>query len=79
MKKQTTKTALKLGNIVKVLTGKDKGKSGKILSLFPKSNKVLVQGINVKFRHVKPTSKDKKGEIKQIELPISCSNVKIID
>lgn len=79
MKKQTTKTSLKLGNIVKVLTGKDKGKSGKILSLFPKSNKVLVQGINVKFRHVKPTSKDKKGEIKQIELPISCSNVKIID
>lgn len=79
MKKQTTKTSLKLGNIVKVLTGKDKGKSGKILSLFPKSNKVLVQGINVKFRHVKPTSKDKKGEIKQIELPVSCSNVKIID
>lgn len=79
MKKQTTKTSLKLGNIVKVLIGKDKGKSGKILSLFPKSNKVLVQGINVKFRHVKPTSKDKKGEIKQIELPISCSNVKIID
>lgn len=79
MKKQTTKTSLKLGNIVEVLTGKDKGKSGKILSLFPKSNKVLVQGINVKFRHVKPTSKDKKGEIKQIELPINCSNVKIID
>ena len=79
MKKQTTKTSLKLGNIVEVLTGKDKGKSGKILSLFPKSNKVLVQGINVMFRHVKPTSKDKKGEIKQIELPISCSNVKIID
>jgi large subunit ribosomal protein L24 len=79
MKKQITKTSLKLGNIVKVLTGKDKGKSGKILSLFSKSNKVLVQGINVKFRHVKPTSKDKKGEIKQIELPINCSNVKIID
>ena len=51
----------------------------KILSLLPKLNKVLVQGINVKVRHVKPTSKDKKGEIKQIELPIHCSNVKTID
>jgi len=79
MKKQKTKTSLKIGSVVKVLTGKDKGKSGKILSLFPKANKVLVQGINVKFRHVKPTSKDKKGEIKQIELPIHCSNVKTID
>ena len=79
MKKQKTKTSLKVGSVVKVLTGKDKGKSGKILSLLPKLNKVLVQGINVKFRHVKPTSKDKKGEIKQIELPINCSNVKTID
>ena len=79
MKKQKTKTSLKVGSVVKVLTGKDKGKSGKILSLLPKLNKVLVQGINVKFRHVKPTSKDKQGEIKQIELPIHCSNVKTID
>ena len=79
MKKQMIKTSLKIGNLVKVLVGNDKGKTGKILALFPKTNKVLVQGVNVKFRHIKPTSKDKKGEIKQIELPINCSNVKIID
>ena len=76
---QNYKTKLKVGANVKVLTGIDKGKNGKILALFPGKNKALVQGINIKFRHIKATSKDKKGEIKQIELPIHCSNLKLID
>lgn len=76
---QNYKTKLKVGDNVKVLTGSDKGKDGKILALLPGKNKALVQGINIKFRHIKATSKDKKGEIKQIELPIHCSNLKLID
>lgn len=76
---QKFKTRFKVGDNVEVLVGKDKGREGKILALFPKKNKALVQGINIKFRSIKPTSKDKKGEIKQIELPIHCSNLKIKD
>jgi len=76
---QNIKTKLRVGKKVQILVGRDKGKEGKILAIFPKKNRVLVQGINVRFRHLKATSKDKKGEIKQIELPIHYSNVKIID
>ena len=79
MQQKKVKTSLKVGNMVEVIAGNDKGKSGKILAILPKKNRVLVQGVNVCFRHMKPTSKEKKGEIKQIELPINCSNVKIID
>ena len=71
--------ALKVDKIAEILTGSDKGKKGKILSLLKKKNKVVVQGINLKFRHFKPNGKDKKGEIRQIELPIDCSNIKIIE
>lgn len=72
------KTKLKVGDQVQVLTGSDKGKDGKILAIFPRKSKALVQGINLKFRHKKSVSKDKKGEIKQIELPIHSSNLKLI-
>lgn len=76
---QKFRTRLKVGSNVEILTGKEKGKNGKILALYPKKNKVLIQGINIKFRHVKSTNQDKKNERKQIELPIDCSNVKIIE
>lgn len=66
---------VKKGDNVIVLTGKDKGKSGKILRAFPKETRVLVEGINMKKIHERGKSKG-KGTIKEIAFPIHASNVR---
>jgi len=66
---------VKKGDIVKVLTGQDKGKTGKILHAFPKEDRVLVEGVNIKKVHKKGKVKG-KGEIREIAFPIHVSNVK---
>ena len=63
---------------VKVLTGKDKGKTGKVLKIFPKENRLLVEGINFIKRHTRQTRQDTKGGIIQKESPIQISNVMLI-
>lgn len=60
---------------VKVLAGKDAGKEGKVLLVLKDSEKVVVQGVNVVSRHVKPGKISKEGGIIKIEKPISASNV----
>ncbi|MBX4206284.1 50S ribosomal protein L24 [Candidatus Parcubacteria bacterium] len=67
---------VKKGDSVKVLAGKDKGKSGKIVRAFPKENRVLVEGINIKKVHEKGKSKG-KGSIVEKAFPIHVSNVKL--
>ena len=59
-----------------VITGKDKGKTGKITRAFPKENKVLIAGINVQKRHMRARRGGKKGEIVEKAMPIHVSNVK---
>lgn len=66
---------VKKGDNVIVFTGKDKGKSGKILRAFPKDDTVLIEGVNIKKVHKRGSSKG-KGEIKEIAFPIHTSNVK---
>ena len=73
-----TKTKLKKGDNVIVLTGKDKGKTGSILSIFSKKNKAIVKGINVVKKHQKPT-KQSGGGIIDKELSIHLSNLSILD
>ena len=68
---------LKKGDNVLVLTGKDKGKSGSILSIFPKKNKATVKGVNVVKKHQKP-SKQGGGGIVEKELPVHISNLSFI-
>ncbi|MBX4195942.1 50S ribosomal protein L24 [Candidatus Parcubacteria bacterium] len=68
---------VKKGDSVIVLTGKDKGKSGKIERAFPRTNKVLVEGVNIKKVHEKKTKKEGKGQIIERAYPIDASNVKI--
>jgi len=69
---------VKKGDSVIVITGKDKGVSGKILRVFPKDNLVLVEGVNVKKKHTKGgRSGSGKGEIIEKSFPIHASNVKI--
>jgi|SRR3989338_77371 len=62
-----------------VITGKDKGKTGKVLRAFPKENKILLAGVNVKKVHKKATKSDQKGQIVDKALPIHVSNVMIVD
>jgi large subunit ribosomal protein L24 len=70
---------IKKGDRVVVLTGKDKGKPGTVTKVFPKENKVLVQGINVVQRHTRASQTDPQGGIKNKELPIHVSNVSLVD
>ncbi|MFH1612990.1 MAG: 50S ribosomal protein L24 [bacterium] len=69
---------VKKNDIVFVMTGKDKGKKGKILSILREKNKFVVEGINFVKRHIKPTQKDPKGGIIQKESPIHVSNLMLI-
>lgn len=63
--------------MVKVLAGKDKDKTGKILRSLPKENRVIVEGINLKKVHNRPKKKGGKGEIIEKAFPIHASNVKL--
>ena len=62
-----------------VLTGRDKGKRGAVLRVVTKTDRVLVEGVNVTKRHVKPTQGDPQGGIVEREAPIHISNVALID
>jgi large subunit ribosomal protein L24 len=70
---------IKKGDNVIVLKGKDAGKKGKILSVLVKENKVLVEGLNMKKRHVKAKSKTEKGQTVEVAYPIARSNVSLLD
>ena len=69
---------IKTGDMVVVITGKDKGTSGKVLKAMPKENRVIVEGVNVQTKHQKQT-RTEKAEIKHIEGPIDVSNVALYD
>ena len=70
---------IKKGDNVIVMTGKDKGKKGKILRVFPKKSLVLVENVNAKKRHTKPKRSGEKGQILEIAAPIHVSNVMVSD
>lgn len=69
---------VKVGDQVKILAGKDKGKEGKVIKTLRLTNKVLVESINIIKKHTKPNNKSEKGGIFEIEAPIHVSNVKVI-
>lgn len=66
---------IKKGDTVKVITGKDNGKEGKVISVDRKKNRVLVEGINMITKHAKPSAANQNGGIIQKEAPIDLSNV----
>ena len=72
------KLKIKKGDRVKVITGKSKGKIGKVFKVFPDISKLLITGVNLATKHIKP-SKTSEGGIVQQELPIHVSNVSHID
>ena len=69
---------VKVGDNVKILAGKDKGKEGKVIKTLKLQDKVVVEGINIVKRHSKPRSAEEQGGIIDIEAPIHVSNVKVI-
>ena len=70
---------IKKNDMVMIIAGNDRGKTGKILKVFPKSNKVIIEGINMRKRHTKPTQKNPQGGILEKEAPINGSNVMMLD
>ncbi|MEQ9662987.1 MAG: 50S ribosomal protein L24 [Parasphingopyxis sp.] len=70
---------IRKGDKVVVLAGKDKGRHGTVTQVLPKENRVLVDGINVKARHRKPTQQNPQGGIDRVEAPLHMSNVALED
>jgi large subunit ribosomal protein L24 len=70
---------IKKGDRVVLLTGKDKGRTGSVLQVMPKEDRVLVQGVNMVQRHTKASQTDPNGGIKNKEAPVHLSNVAIVD
>ena len=70
---------VKVGDNVKVIAGKDKGKTGTVIKTLKKQDKVVVEGINIVHKHQKPTNTNDKGGIIEMAAPIHVSNVKVTD
>ena len=69
---------IKKNDTVKVIAGKDKGKSGKVLRLIPKKDRAIVEKINMVKRHMKPSQQTRQGGILEKESPIHVSNLMLI-
>ena len=69
---------VKVGDKVKVLTGKDKGKEGRVIVTLKKKDRVVVEGINLVKKHLKPGRANENGGILETENPIHVSNVKVV-
>ena len=69
-----TKMRIRKGDTVQVIAGKDKGKTGEVLRTLPWENRVVVQGVNLRTRHVKPTQEGESGRIVTEEASLHASN-----
>jgi large subunit ribosomal protein L24 len=69
---------IKSGDTVLIITGKDKGKSGKVTEVYPKDSRIIIEGLNIVKRHKKPRREGEKGQRVEVPRPINISNVKII-
>ena len=76
-KKQNMKMHVKMGDTVMITSGFHKNETGEIIKINKKTGKIIVKGINFKFKHIKPNTENEIGEIKQFEAPIHHSNVKL--
>lgn len=70
---------IKTGDTVVVISGKDKGKKGKVLIAMPKEDRVVVEGVNMIVKHQKPNKEHQQGGLIKKEAPIHCSNVMLFD
>lgn len=68
---------IKKGDKVKIIAGKDKGKSGKVLQVFPSKNRVSVEGLNLLVKHMRPRRQGEKGQRIEFPAPLEASNMMI--
>lgn len=73
------KLKIKTGDNVKVVAGNNKGKSGAVKQVFVDSDRVVIEGVNMITKHVKPSATNPNGGIEKIEAPIHVSNVAFVD
>ena len=66
------------GDSVRIMTGSDKGKEGRVLKSFPVKNKILIEGINIVKKHVRPSQDSPQGGITEKEMPVNISNVVLL-
>ncbi|MCK5832251.1 50S ribosomal protein L24 [bacterium] len=69
---------IKKNDIVKVIAGNSRGKKGKVLKVYPRTRRLVIEGVNFILRHTKATSQTNQGGIQEREAPISVSNVMLI-
>ncbi|PIR44137.1 50S ribosomal protein L24 [Candidatus Wolfebacteria bacterium CG10_big_fil_rev_8_21_14_0_10_31_9] len=69
---------IKKGDTVKIISGKDKGKTGKVLNVSAPKNKTTVEGLNIFKKHVKPKKQGEKGQIISVSRPTDISNVMVV-
>ncbi len=70
---------IRKGDKVKILAGRDRGKTGKVLHVYPKKSRALVEGINMVKKHARKSQQNPQGAILQQELPIQLSNLALLD
>ncbi len=70
---------IKKGDNIIVISGKYKGKEGKVIKAIPTQDKVVIEGVNIKKKHMRPKKSGQKGQIVEIAAPLHVSNVQIID
>jgi large subunit ribosomal protein L24 len=78
MLKKSNKIRIHKGDTIKIITGKDKGKTGKILKVLPKKNKILIEGLNLYKKHIRPRRQGEKGEVVLVPRPIDASNIILV-
>jgi large subunit ribosomal protein L24 len=76
-KPKKQKIHVKIGDTVRIISGFAKNETGEVIKINRNTGKLIVKGINFKFKHIKPNTENEIGEIKQFEAPIHHSNVKI--
>ena len=70
---------IKKNDAVKIIAGKDKGKRGKVIQIFAKHNKVVVEGLNLRYKHLRPKKQGEKGQRIEYAAPLDASNVMLVD
>lgn len=70
---------IKKDDKVIIICGKDKGKVGKVMQVFPKERKVVVEGLNIRYKNIKPKKQGEKGQRLEFSAPLEASNVMLID
>lgn len=69
---------IKKGDMVKIMAGKDKGKTGKVAKVIPAEEKIIVEGMNIKKKHIRPKKQGQKGHVALISAPFYASSAMIV-